>query len=226
MVGPGDEITPHAGGHGHLRASDADRAHVIDTLKAAYVDGLVTKDEFDARVSQTFASRTHAELAPVTADLPAGLAVAQQRPSPAPAGGNAPEGANVGPGGRAILAAAVFAGLALVISVSAGPFASTAAFLLLLGGAGGALVSLFLLGTRMRGSRRDKRSGGQLPPQRGTGTGPGVPSPAISAASAEEPPHASKPRRRGRANKISRPGVADTQAAAWIVPHPCQNAPA
>jgi hypothetical protein len=89
MVGPGDEIAPRAGGHGHLRASDSGRAHVIDTLKAAYVDGLVTKDEFDARVSQTFASRTHAELALVTADLPAGLAAAHQRPSPAPARGNA-----------------------------------------------------------------------------------------------------------------------------------------
>jgi Domain of unknown function (DUF1707) len=84
MVGPGDELAPRAGGHGHLRASDSDRAHVIDTLKAAYVYGLVTKEEFDARVSQAFASRTHAELALVTADLPAGLVAAQQPPSPAP----------------------------------------------------------------------------------------------------------------------------------------------
>ncbi len=78
MVGPGDETAPQAGGHDHLRASDSDRAHVIDNLKAAYVDGLVTKDEFDARVSQTFASRTRAELALVTADLPA----VQHRPTP------------------------------------------------------------------------------------------------------------------------------------------------
>src|SRR5262245_19962720 len=128
MVGPGDELAPRAGGHGHLRASDSDRAHVIDNLKAAYVNGLVTKDEFDARVSQALASRTHAELALVTADLPA----AQQRPWPAPARGNAPADTNVRPGDRAISATAVFAGLALVISISAGPFASPAAFLLLL----------------------------------------------------------------------------------------------
>jgi hypothetical protein len=125
------------------------------------VDGLVTKDEFDARVSQTFASRTHAELALVTADLPAGLTAAHQRPQPAPAKGNAPADAAVRPGERAITATAVFAGLALVISISAGPFASVAAFLLLLGGAGGTLVSLFLLRNWMRGSRRDERSGGQ-----------------------------------------------------------------
>jgi hypothetical protein len=151
MVGPGDELAPRAGGHGHLRASDSDRAHVIDNLKAAYVDGLATKDEFDVRVSQALASRTHAELALVTADLPA----AEQRPWPAPARGNAPADTNVRPGDRAISATAVFAGLALVISVSAGPFASPAAFLLLLAGAGSAFVSLLLL--RNRGARLTAR---------------------------------------------------------------------
>ena len=149
MVGAGEGLTPRAGGHGHLRASDSDRAHVIDSLKAAYVDGLVTKDEFDVRVSQTLAARTRAELALVTADLPA----AQQRPWPAPAQDNVPAETNVRLGDRAIIATAVLAGLALVISVSAGPFASPAAFLLLLGGGGGALVFLFLLRNRMHGSR-------------------------------------------------------------------------
>jgi len=77
-------MVERAGGHSHLRASDADREHVIDTLKAAYVYGLVTRDEFDARVSQTFAARNHAELALVTADIPAGLAAASSPPRPAP----------------------------------------------------------------------------------------------------------------------------------------------
>ena len=162
MVGSGDEMAPQAGGHGHLRASDSDRAHVIDNLKAAYVDGLVTKDEFDARVSQALASRTRAELALVTADLPAG----QQRPRLTPAQGDALAAAKVRPGDRAIIATAVVAGLALVIAVTAGPFASPAAFLLLLGGAGSALVFLFLLRNRMRSARYDKRSGGQLPTRR------------------------------------------------------------
>ena len=66
------------GDRGRLRASHADREHVLDTLMAAYVYGLVTKDEFEARVSQTLASRTYVELALVTADFPAGLAAAQQ----------------------------------------------------------------------------------------------------------------------------------------------------
>jgi len=163
MAGPGDEMAPRAVDDGHLRASDFDRAQVIDDLKAAYVDGLVTKDEFDTRVSQTLASRTRAELALVIADLPAG----QQPPKPTPARGNALAAVNVRPGDRAIMVTAVMAGLASVISVSAGPFASPAAFLLLLGAGGSAFVSLFLLRNRIRGARRGKRSGGQLPPQRG-----------------------------------------------------------
>jgi hypothetical protein len=60
-------------GRGRLRASHADREHVADVLKAAFVQGLLTKDEFDMRVGLTFASRTYAELAALTADIPAGL---------------------------------------------------------------------------------------------------------------------------------------------------------
>jgi Domain of unknown function (DUF1707) len=58
-------------GHGHMRASDADRERVADTLKTAFAHGRLTKDEFDARIGQTFVSRTYAELATVTAGLPA-----------------------------------------------------------------------------------------------------------------------------------------------------------
>jgi hypothetical protein len=70
--GPAGELD--AAGRGHLRASHADREQVIGTLKAAFVQGRLTKDEFDLRVGQTLASRTYAELATLTADLPAGLA--------------------------------------------------------------------------------------------------------------------------------------------------------
>jgi hypothetical protein len=82
MSGPGDEIAVAARGRGHLRASHADREQVIGTLKAAFVQGMLAKDEFDLRVGQTFAARTYGELAAVTADLPAALAAAQ-RPQPA-----------------------------------------------------------------------------------------------------------------------------------------------
>jgi uncharacterized protein DUF1707 len=69
MAGLGDEIET-AGGHGDLRASHADREQVIETLKAAFVQGMLVKNEFDLRVAQTLASRTCAELAALTADLP------------------------------------------------------------------------------------------------------------------------------------------------------------
>ena len=58
-------------GHGHLRASYADREQAIEMLKAAFTQDRLAKDEFEARVDQAFAARTHAELAAITADIPA-----------------------------------------------------------------------------------------------------------------------------------------------------------
>jgi Domain of unknown function (DUF1707) len=65
-----------------LRASHADRERVIDLLKAAFVQGRLSQDEFDARVGQTLTSRTHWELAAVTFDLPAELIGALPRRPP------------------------------------------------------------------------------------------------------------------------------------------------
>jgi hypothetical protein len=85
-TGPGDGTAPAAGGHGRLRASHADREQAIGTLKAAYVQGRLTKDELDTRVSQTLAARTYADLGALTADLPAGLTDVRppRRPTRAP----------------------------------------------------------------------------------------------------------------------------------------------
>ena len=44
----------------------------IDLLKAAFVHGRISKDQFDARVGQAFASWTYAELAGFTAGILAG----------------------------------------------------------------------------------------------------------------------------------------------------------
>ena len=54
-----------------LRASRADRERVIDLLKAAFVQGRLDRDEFDARIGRAVASRTYGELAAVTAGIPA-----------------------------------------------------------------------------------------------------------------------------------------------------------
>ena len=67
---PGDQMAAAAAG-GRLRASDADREQVIDTLKA-----VLCRQAVQGRASRaggpTFASRTYAELAALTADLPLG----------------------------------------------------------------------------------------------------------------------------------------------------------
>jgi hypothetical protein len=77
MVEPGDELVPGSAGRGGLRASRADREWVVDMLKAAFVQGRLTKDELDLRVGEAFASRTYAGLHALTADIPTGLASTQ-----------------------------------------------------------------------------------------------------------------------------------------------------
>jgi len=59
-----------AGALGRLRTSHVDREQAVDVLKAAFVRGRLTKDEFDRRVGRVLASRTYADLDALTADLP------------------------------------------------------------------------------------------------------------------------------------------------------------
>jgi hypothetical protein len=61
-----------AGGHGHLRASTADRERAIDVLKAAFAEGRLTKEEHEDRAGRVYSSWTYAELGALTSDLPAG----------------------------------------------------------------------------------------------------------------------------------------------------------
>ena len=51
------------------QASDADREQVIDVLKAAFVQGRLTKDELDARAGHALTAPTRAGLAALTTDL-------------------------------------------------------------------------------------------------------------------------------------------------------------
>ncbi|MEU4097315.1 DUF1707 domain-containing protein [Streptomyces sp. NPDC026673] len=55
-----------------LRASHADRDRVVDILSVAAGDGRLSADELDERVEAALSARTLDELAPLTADLPAG----------------------------------------------------------------------------------------------------------------------------------------------------------
>lgn len=65
MSGPEEQLA-----RSRLRASHADREQVIGLLKAAFVHGRLTKEEFDGRVDRAFAARTYAELTRLTDDLP------------------------------------------------------------------------------------------------------------------------------------------------------------
>ena len=74
MTAPrGDGMSADPTGYGRLRASRIDREHTVGMLKAAFVQGRLTKDEFDSRVGQALTARTYADLAVLAADLPARL---------------------------------------------------------------------------------------------------------------------------------------------------------
>jgi hypothetical protein len=168
MAGPGDEIAAGAGGRGHLRASHADREQVIGTLKAAFVRGRLAKDEFDLRVGQALAARTYADLAALTADLPAGLAAA--KPSqPARAQG---ERKVLRPGRWIAVSTAAYAGAwayELFLSPHGGDNQSFP--LLILGGFMVYLGVLIVSVGAIIVNWQDKRSGGQSPRQPAPGAG-------------------------------------------------------
>jgi hypothetical protein len=155
-TGPGDQGAADAAAHGYLRASHADREHVIDVLKAAFVHGMLTKAELDARIGQAFATRTHGDLAAITADLPAGLTGAQRLRKPAAA--QAPP-----PVSKPLLWTAVAIMLAGIVSMVAAVPAQN--FLLLPTGLLAILIAAPIAGTLMLDSWRENRPGGQLPPR-------------------------------------------------------------
>ena len=80
---PQDPGAGWAVGGGHLRASDADRERAVDALKAAFVQGRLSKSELTRRAGQALQSRTYAELAGATADIPAGRAATPAPRQPA-----------------------------------------------------------------------------------------------------------------------------------------------
>ena len=84
MAEPSDEIAAGTGGRSRLRASHAEREQAIGLLKAAFVQGRLAMDEFDLRVGSALTSRTCAELAALTADIPVGLTGAPPQPTRKP----------------------------------------------------------------------------------------------------------------------------------------------
>lgn len=144
---PGDDLAAAEADRGRLRSSRADREHVLDVFKAAFVQGLLTKDEFDMRAGQTLASRTYAELAALTADIPAGLTGAQ--PLRKPAGAQAPHPQNK------VVNSCACAGLAVLVL---GAALFTGNFVLFFAVVAAIFGILFVVGGRMAFSSHKKRS--------------------------------------------------------------------
>jgi len=152
MTGPADKNTA-AVARGRLRASHADREQVIGTLKAAFVQGRLTKDELDLRIGQTLAARTYADLARLTADVPAGL-IAAAPPRNAPARPRPPMN-NAAKSGVSVAIAV----LALVLAAYASGGSALFVFVPLYS------VALLVAGAQVLDSRHQKRSRGPQPPR-------------------------------------------------------------
>jgi hypothetical protein len=167
-TGSGDEKAMGTTGHGHLRASHADRDHVIDALKAAFVDGRLTKDEFDVRVGQTFASQTCAELAALTTDLPAGPVEAQPLAKPTRAQVRPP--ANKKAVKWSLGVCAHIPPAMLVIAVLTDDHRLAAVFAPMMFGYFFVVVMVLMVaGAKKLESRHQRRSRGELPPRPGQG---------------------------------------------------------
>jgi len=191
VAGPEDELAAAGTGSGNLLASRADREHTIEMLKVAFVQDRLTKDEFDLRVGQVLASRTYAELAAVSADIPVGL-IGQRLPR-TPARTQA----------RPPMSTAAKAGICVAIAIA------VPAVMAIAWGADAPLLfvpfyfmALVVAGAQMLATRHDKRSRGQLPPRSSPRTG-GPHRPA--AAEAEQSSQINPARRTAEATRSRLP---------------------
>jgi Domain of unknown function (DUF1707) len=148
MTEPTGEIAADAGAPGRLSATRFDRVQVLSTLKAAFEHGRLTEDEYDARADMASAARTHADLALLIADIPAGQVTA--RPPTA-------TDARIGVG--VVVAAATVLGLLLWWQLDNG-LAFITAFVALVTVIVGTPITVGL----MIDSRHQRRAGRQLPP--------------------------------------------------------------
>ena len=218
MVGPGDEIVvAHGQGRGQFRASHGDREQVIELLKVAFVQDRLTKDELDMRVGRALAARTGAELAALTADIPA--APAPARPGPARRWPLARAAAGSGSCLAFAFAVAWVGGhLDHPLGPSPYKFWMGPCFLVAIVAV---IAALGILGHGVATSVEQRRSRRQLPPrpgpggraldggQRGSaGYGPVSPGPGVGQTRADLRAHKSRQRRRHVPARAGRPSVA------------------
>jgi Domain of unknown function (DUF1707) len=132
ITGAGDDNAARYGRRrGRLRTSYVDREQAIEVLKDAFAQGRLDKDELDARVGQAFASRTYAELAALTADIPAGPTRPEPPSKPDRARARPQVSADVKAGARAIAGIYLTAGVLWLGAALAGDNGVGGAFLFL-----------------------------------------------------------------------------------------------
>ena len=189
-----------------MRASHADRDQAINRLKAAFVQGRLTKDELVTRAAQAFSARTYADLATLTADFPAEPAAGPGQLVPARPRRPVHPRIKVGAGVIALIAA-VFTMLVVLMGVSVVPVVAFAGIAVVFGGSAVVVVSVPIVVVLKLEARRRNRSGGQLPPRQSPGTPGQAPRPAI-----EPPPidrdHPAAEAARPRPSAVRRPAIA------------------
>jgi hypothetical protein len=167
-------------GRGHLRAAQADREQTITVLKAAYAQGRLTKDELEARAGQAFVSRTYAELAALTADLPADVPAV----STAATGSDAAWPPPSTPA-RTLAKAARRSGVCLLVAIALVEGAYLAGNFLLIVAAFFALIAASgFFGYGILDAWQERRSHAQLPPgpgRRHQGSGGRLPDDDVAA---------------------------------------------
>ena len=208
MTGPQD---PAAEGGDRFRAGHADRELVVEALKDAFVQGRLTRDELGARAGRALTARTCAELAALTADIPAAA-----RPLARKAAGS----------GSCLIIAAVAARVAGLVDPgppAPSPYHSWAPLFLFVAFAA-VIAALLILVLGVDTSSEERGSGGQLPPgpgpgghaldgerHGGVGHGPVLPGPRTDQTRADLRAHKSRPHRQrilartGRAPRGVRP---------------------
>ena len=157
MSGPGDEIAAPTAGRGQFRASRADREQAIEALKTAFVEDRLTREELDARVGQALVSRTYADLAAITADIPDERPVSQPR-KPARDRDRPP----MSNARKAVICVAIAVAVPVVLAVPTGGLAIAICIPFY-------FMALLIAAAQMLSTRYEKRSRGQLPPRPGQG---------------------------------------------------------
>lgn len=160
---------------GRMRAANADRERVVALLQVAFAEGRLARDEFGERVGGALEARTYADLAALTADIPARTAAAP-RPPAAPARARRPLSRRTVAGCWTLVTLAVMVTDAALTGNAAGPTAGLS--LLFIAAFVVAFVSwLYAMSVHRGDAAAGKPPAGPAPGGRGEAAAPACPPP-------------------------------------------------